>query len=195
MDHAAAKQFILAELHAGLPGMRTYHCFEHTLDVTAAALRIARSEGVCAADMALLETAALYHDSGYMVLPERHEEASCMLVRDHLPRFGYGPEQVERICGMIMGTMVPQKAADPLSGILCDADLDYLGRDDFYIIGDRLFKELCLEGRLCSRTDWNKLQTAFLAGHTYFTATSRALREPRKQQHLAQVRQWLLAHS
>ncbi|MBP8822726.1 MAG: HD domain-containing protein [Flavobacteriales bacterium] len=194
MDHQAAKRFILAELHAGLPSMRTYHCFEHTLDVTAAVLRIAQNEGITGEDVALLETAALFHDAGYMVQPQHHEQGSCMLALEHLPRFGYGPSHVERITGMIMGTMVPQRANDPLSEILCDADLDYLGRDDFFIIGDRLFQELRAEGRLHTRREWNVLQHTFLGGHTYFTATSRALRETAKQAHMAEVRQWLNEH-
>lgn len=191
MDSSAAKQFILAELHAGLPAMRTYHCFEHTLDVTAAAVRIGRDEGVQGEDLQLLETAALFHDSGYMVLPANHEEGSCRLAAEHLPCFGYTEVQVARIRDMIMGTMVPQQAGDRLSEILCDADLDYLGRDDFFIIGDRLFQELRYEGKMNTRPEWNRLQATFLAGHTYYTRTSNLLREARKQEHLAQVRRWL----
>ncbi len=191
MDSSAAKRFILAELHAGLPAMRTYHCFEHTLDVTAAAARIGREEGVQGEDLNLLETAALFHDSGYMVQPAHHEEGSCRLAAEHLPRFGYTEAQVARIRDMIMGTMVPQQAGDRLSEILCDADLDYLGRDDFFIIGDRLFRELRYEGKIHTRWEWNRLQAAFLAGHAYYTHTCKRLRETRKQEHLAQVKRWL----
>ena len=48
----------------------------------------------------------------------------------------------EQICGMIMATKIPQSPKNYLEQILCDADLDYLGRDDFYDIGGTLFKEL-----------------------------------------------------
>lgn len=191
MDQQAAKAFILSELHAGLPGLRTYHSLEHTLDVYATTITMAEEEGITGDDLVLLKTAALFHDSGFLVSPAEHETGGCRLSRQHLPRFGYSPGHVEQVCAMIMATKIPQRADDHLSEILCDADLDYLGRDDFFLVGDRLYQEMRTYGNLSSRREWNLLQEKFISNHAYFTATSRALREPRKQEHLRWVRQWL----
>lgn len=195
MDLQAAKQFILAQLHAGLPDFRTYHSLEHTLDVHAAAVRLAAGEGIAGEDLALLETAALFHDSGFLVRPNDHESGSCLIAREALPRFGYSDAQVDRVCGLIMSTVVPQAADDALSNVLCDADLDYLGRDDFFLIGDRLFRELMAMGAIADRKEWDRLQVSFLSRHVYYTAASRTLREPRKQEHLAEVRRRLAGQS
>jgi HD superfamily phosphodiesterase len=131
MDQRSAKAFILSLLKEGLPARLTYHCFEHTVDVHTSAITIGEEEGVTGDDMELLKTAALFHDSGYLLGTERHEFAGCSLVREHLPRFGYSVDQVETVCSMIMATEVPQRPIDALGEVLCDADLDYLGRPDF----------------------------------------------------------------
>lgn len=194
MGKEAAKAFILHELLTGLPGFRSYHSVEHTMDVHDSALRIGGQEGLGGEELEILGMAALFHDAGFLVRPDHHEAGSCLLVREHLPGFGYTPGQVEQICGLIMATVMPQAPKEALARILCDADLDYLGRDDFFIIGDRLFHELRTTGALADRLAWNRLQEVFLAGHSYHTATSRTLREPLKQKHLAQVRLWLEDH-
>ena len=40
-----------------------------------------------------------------------------------------------------MATKVPQSPKNHLEEILCDCDLDYLGRDDFEKISNNLFSE------------------------------------------------------
>ena len=195
MDQRGAKAFILKKLRYDLPEGRTYHSLEHTLDVLAAVIDIAAQEGVTDQELELLKTAALYHDAGFTVQDEDHEVVSCGLARESLPAFGYAPEQEERICSMIMATKIPQSPGDDkLARILCDADLDYLGRPDFFRIGDELFAEMKRFGRLSTEREWNELQVSFLQGHTYFTATNIRDRQPAKLEHLAAVQRWLKEH-
>jgi uncharacterized protein len=195
MDQEEAAAFIKAKLKQELPEGRTYHSYGHTMDVHNAAVDIAKREGVNGEDLQLLRTAALFHDSGFLQVDLEHEEASCRIVRKHLPGFGYTPEQVEKICAMIMATKIPQSPHDQLSRILCDADLDYLGRDDFFHIGNTLFEELKSYGVVSSEREWNELQLRFLETHQYFTRTNKNGREQIKQQHLVQVKRWLEEHS
>lgn len=194
MDALSAKAYILERLRSELPKERTYHSLEHTLDVYASAIDIAEQEGVTGEDLALLKIAALYHDCGFIMHGIDHEEHGCVVVREQLPRFGYSPEQVRRICDMIMATRIPQSPRNKLSRILCDADLDYLGRGDFEIIGSTLFAEMRTFGVLKTEREWNQLQVRFLERHTYFTSTNKRLREPVKQAHLAALRTWLADH-
>lgn len=114
-----------------------------------------------------------------------------MLAREALPAFGYTEGMIERVCAMVMATKLPPQPADRLGEILCDADLDYLGRSDFFRIGTTLFWEFLHDGIVKTEREWNELQVRFLQSHTYFTATSRAEREPVKQQHLQRIRSWL----
>ena len=90
---------------------------------------------------------------------------------------------------------IPQSPGeDHLAQVLCDADLDYLGRTDFFAIGDRLFAEFKRYGVLSTERAWNELQVEFLNKHRYFTATNVRDREPMKQKNLRAVERWLEEH-
>src|ERR1043165_5962010 len=111
----------------------TYHNVEHTLDVLAQVERIAKCEKVTGdEDLLLLRTAALYHDSGFLKSYGGHEQDSCVIFREDAAKFGFTIEQSEIIEGLIMSTRVPQQPVGILQQIICDADLDYLAREDFY---------------------------------------------------------------
>src|SRR5215217_376820 len=146
MEFQKAKKFILAKLRKELPRHLSYHSVEHVKDVYGAVESIGKKEGIKGEAMKLLLTAALFHDSGFLKGPKDHEKVSCDIAREHLPEFGYNAEQIETICGMIMATRIPQTPHNLLEQIICDADLDYLGRDDFFTIGNKLFDELSIYG-------------------------------------------------
>ena len=188
MRFAEAKKFILQKLKKELPKHLSYHSVEHVKDVVNAASSIGKSEGVKGEDMKLLLTAALFHDSGFLSGPKEHEKVSCEIVRKHLPDYDYSHEQIEKICGMIMATRIPQTPHNHLEQILADADLDYLGRDDFWKIGNKLFEELSVYGIIHDENEWNKLQLRFLESHHYFTNTALNTRKAKKDQYLAEVK-------
>ena len=187
MNSKAAREYILKRLKEELPPERSYHCLEHTLDVYAAAIDIAEKEGVNGKDLLLVKTAALYHDCGFLDGGEGHEERGCHIARESLPVFGYDHDSIERICGMIMATEVPQKPTNHLEEILCDADLDYLGRADFERIGGLLYEEFKRFGIVQGVEDWDELQVSFLTPHRYFTKTNREGREQKKAENLQKV--------
>ncbi|MBK9175078.1 MAG: HD domain-containing protein [Flavobacteriales bacterium] len=194
MDAPAAKAYILARLRNELPEARTYHSLEHTLDVYASAIGIAEAEGITGEGLVLLKIAALYHDAGFTVQDTDHEEAGCTIAREMLPTFGFDVRQVDLICDMIMATRIPQRPRNKLARVLCDADLDYLGRGDFDRIGAALFQEMRTYGVLRTEREWNELQLRFLERHAYFTPTNKRLREPVKKEHLDRVKKWLSAN-
>ena len=193
MDFQQAKKYITARQRKDLPKHLSYHSLSHIKDVYASAKRIAKAEGITGEDLTLLLTAALYHDCGFMVQAKDHERISCDIARQNLPGFGYSPEQIERLCGMIMATRVPQEPHNLLEQIICDADLDYLGRDDFSTIGDKLFLELQVYGIIRDEREWNELQVRFLEKHHYFTQTAIATRKSLKDAHLAELKAGLAA--
>jgi hypothetical protein len=73
---------------------------------------------------------------------------------------------------------------------LCDADLDYLGRDDYAINSSNLLQEIELTKKLTTK-EWLQLQENFLKGHSYFTPTSIKSRNPSKQKTLKNIQQQL----
>ncbi|UOG75765.1 HD domain-containing protein [Hymenobacter tibetensis] len=195
MNVELAEEYILHELRAHLPAILYYHGVHHTLDVTQAAMQLATAEGITAeTDRQLLRTAALYHDTGFLRTFTGHEVEGCTLVREMLPRFEYTATQIDTICEMIMATRLPQDPHSHLAEILCDADLDYLGRPDFEPIAHTLFLEFQARQLITADENaWNRSQEQFLAQHHYWTATAVAWREAAKQERLREVREKLLA--
>jgi predicted metal-dependent HD superfamily phosphohydrolase len=185
MQFQKAKAYINGRLRKELPKHLTYHSVAHVKDVYHAAERLAKAEGVKGDDLKLLLTAVMYHDCGFMVSSKDHEKIGCDIARQSLPEFDYAPEQIERICGMIMATRIPQTPHNLLEEIIADADLDYLGRDDFWTIGNKLFEELQMYGIIQTEDQWNALQVKFLDQHHYFTKTAIATRKAQKDRYVA----------
>ena len=188
MQFNKVQKFILGKLKKELPKNLTYHSLGHIKDVYAAAENLAMLQSVTGDDLTLLLTAVLFHDSGFLKQQKEHERVGCEIARQYLPEYDYSPEQVEQICGMIMATQIPQTPHNKLEQIICDADLDYLGRDDFFTIGNKLYDELCMYGIINSELEWNKLQVRFLEKHRYFTPTAKKLRKVKKAENLALVK-------
>jgi uncharacterized protein len=187
VNFLSAKSFILNELDALSPAL-TYHGKHHTLDVYAVSEQLCLSEKVSEHDTLLVLTAALWHDSGFLRHYRDHEAHSCRFAKESLPSFGYTEGSIKTICGLIMATKIPQSPKNHLEKILCDADLDYLGRMDFYDIGQTLFKEMRVLKMINSEQDWNKLQISFLEKHRYFTETNLQERTALKEKHLHQLK-------
>jgi uncharacterized protein len=188
MHLQAAEAFILEELRRGLSPTLYYHGLHHTQDVVQTTHALAAAENVTDGEaLTLLHTAALYHDAGFLHAYQDHEAHGCELARATLPSFGYQPGQVAQVCALIMATRYPQEPHDHLAQILCDADLDYLGRPDFEPISTSLFHELSARQLIADEHAWFQLQARFLTQHHYWTATAIALRAEPKQARLRHI--------
>lgn len=86
-----------------------------------------------------------------------------------------------------MATKVPQNPTGELSDILCDSDLDYLGREDFKPIAKTLFEELKTLGIVKDEETWNRIQVNFLKSHFYHTSYGKTFRQPKKEEHLKEL--------
>ena len=188
MNYRGAKTFILEKLEQELKPIYTYHGKHHTLDVLSVTAELCALEDVSDYETKLLKTAALFHDAGFIYSPTNHEATSCEIARDVLPSFDYSEAEIERICGMIMATKIPQSPQNHLEQILADADLDYLGREDFFSIGNTLFQELRILGILQTETEWNRLQIKFLESHRFHTSTNIQRREPAKRRFVDKIK-------
>ena len=195
MNYQAARAYIVDRLGNHLSGVYSYHSLEHTLDVWGTTRELCRLEQINPYDTILLLTAALYHDAGFLVSNTRHEEHGCAIAHEVLPGYGYSDAEVKIICSMIMATKIPQSPQSSLEQILCDADLDYLGRHDFYTIGQKLFEELKTFRALSSVEEWNRLQVSFLEKHAFFTTTNRRRRNGPKEEHLEALRQLVASYN
>ena len=182
------QEIILDKLEKELPSYLYYHNFKHTIDVINQAELIGYGEGVDDESILLLKTAALFHDAGHVISYDEHEYNGTQIAREYLPKYKYTPEQIERICELIMATKLPPNPKNKLESIMCDSDLDYLGRSDFIPVSNTLYKELKEQNKIGSLNDWNKIQVKFLSVHQFFTKTAQQLREVNKQMQIERIK-------
>ncbi|MBU8893002.1 MAG: HD domain-containing protein [Bacteroidales bacterium] len=183
------EEFVLTRLEEGLPDNLYYHNVKHTIDVVTQVELIGRSEGISDEEMLILKTAALFHDMGHLINYDTHEEESTKLAKKILPQYHYTKEQIERISQLILVTQMPPQPKNLLEEIMCDADLDYLGRADFVPVSINLYKEYHERKKIDSILEWNQMQLKFIKNHQYFTKTAQKLREVNKKKQLENIQE------
>lgn len=173
---AMIEEFLLGNL----PDHLVYHSIDHIRDVVEKSMLHGRNEGLDQKELELVKTAAWLHDIGYIWDDSNHEERGCRFAREYLPMWGFAQEDVDAVCGMIMATRIPQAPRCKMDKVLCDADLDYLGRSDYESISLRLKNELSRKMSL-SEDAWRDLQLKFFDSHRYFTESATRLRDEMKR--------------
>lgn len=188
-DFEQAEAYAFYRIETELSAEFCFHDLRHTRDdVLPAAERLARLCDVQPEDMALLAVAVAFHDAGFIHTYEAHEIASARIAAQALPSFGFSSDQIERIMGTILATRLPQTPRNLLEEIMADADLDALGRDDYFERNELLRLELGACGLRISEEQWVRSQVEFIESHSYFTPAARALRDPGKARNLANLR-------
>ena len=140
--------FVMEKLERELPDDLTYHHAGHTRGVIADAEHLGMAEHLPEEELILLKTAALFHDAGYLEKYNGHEECSSQFAAKILPDYGYNQSQIATVCRMIAVTQLPSIPSDLMEQIICDADLYYLGTDQYTALSDKLFPEMKKHGIL-----------------------------------------------
>ena len=179
VDFDHMRKDLLNKLKASLPEEVVYHDLAHTLNVEKAALRFAKLEGLDEEETMILQTAVLYHDAGFIVSNVDNEKFAINLAKTNLSKFGYTDFQIDGIIKIIDSTkQISQNTPDLLSKIMCDADHDYFGRADYYIVSKKLRDENENYGKVMSDKEWIIYQLNYLENiHEYKTDTAKNIRQ------------------
>lgn len=183
---------IVNKLKALLPEELIYHDVDHTLNVEKAAIRYATLEGINDHDLFLLRTAALYHDSGFILQYEKNEDFAIQLAQNNLPIFGYTEQEIKIVSKIIGATRSNTEPVTMLEKIMCDADHDYLGRPDYSFIATRLRSELVTQDHDMNDKEWIEFQLKYLEHiHCYFTETAKNIRQNGKEARISELKNQL----
>jgi uncharacterized protein len=192
MNFEKAKELVLPKLKKGLKPTLYYHNYQHTLDVCESVERLAEMENINGDERVMLQTAALFHDTGFLWEYVDNEKIACDFAKETLSDLEYSKNQIDVICQMILSTQIPQHPSNILDKILCDADLDYIGRSDFFITALRLHREWSENSKKkITFKEWYLKQQAFIIEHEYFTESARKIRNEKKKHNLSQVKELL----
>lgn len=172
-----------------------YHSLKHSRDdVLPAAEQLGQMMDIGDEEMLLLKTSAAYHDSGFMFAYEDHEANSIAIASAILPTFGYSAAQVEVICNLIAATRLPQQPHSLLVELICDADLDLLGRVDFIPLNADLLEEKRMyDNGPATLRAWYIGQIEFMENHHFFTPAALEMRQVGKIKNLTLLKSALAA--
>ncbi|MES2629739.1 MAG: adenylate/guanylate cyclase domain-containing protein, partial [Bacteroidota bacterium] len=193
MDYRNLEKYVISFLAKNLPENLYYHGLHHTLTVERAVEEIALAEGISGEELFYLKTAALLHDAGFTESYENNEELGAGIAERILPNFGYNEKQIEEIRHLILATKVPQVPKTHLEKIICDADLFYLGSEEFHDIANALGRELLERKYVKNMYEWDKIQVRFLSEHVFHTEYARKKARPQKLARLEEIKERVMS--
>ena len=164
------ESFVFELFKSKLSPKVVYHNFKHTQQVVQAVNEIALEESVADDDLKSLLLAAWFHDTGFTVGFENHEEKSKKIADEFLQGKSFAKTQIEKVQTLIDATKMPQNPTNKNEQIICDADLQHLGTDLFTEKSNLLRSEWEQLGDT-QLTDiaWLEQNEIFLSEHSYFT--------------------------
>ncbi|MDB5126526.1 Pycsar system effector family protein [Mucilaginibacter sp.] len=176
------REYTLAYYKAHADSKLIYHDKQHTEDMVTAATQIGNHYQLSDRDFFIVQTAAWFHDLGYMIDIQHHEAQSTVLAENFLRKHSVDEADIADIKGCILATQMPQKPITQLEKIVCDADLFHLGTDDFFKKDKQMLKEYnALNHTDIGKLEWRRKSIKFLESHQYHTDYCQVLLNSGKQ--------------
>lgn len=168
------KVFAKKILEEELPKELVYHSLSHTQDVVSGVLEIGAGNELNEYDLETVQIAAWFHDLGYSISVDEHEQKSAKLARDFLQKRGVDGKRIIQVEGCIMATRMPQNPQTLMEEVLCDADLMHLSTEKYFDQAAKLQEEMKFTKSMkLPDKKWLKMNKTFLGEQEYFTAYAR----------------------
>jgi HD superfamily phosphodiesterase len=145
----------------------SYHNLDHTRAVVRNAKEIGKNMGLHEKEMCIVIISAWFHDIGYTINYEDHEDKGIEIARNFLTQLNIKPYAIDLICGCIEATKMPQNPLNKLEMIVCDADMYHLSEDDLIETTNNLRMEI------------NQVKGLDLGEKDYLLGTFRLLKKQR----------------
>lgn len=171
-----------------------YHSLDHVVTVAEAAEDLCDAMGLNETDTLEVLLAAWFHDVGFTEALENHEKIGCLHARVFLQEERIREEHIRSIERLISATEIGYTPLGVQEMIMRDADLHYLGEENFEKIGNHLRKEWeMIQKKFYSDTEWLELNLTFLNNHTYHTPAAKAFYNAQKEKNKEQLESRLRA--
>ena len=189
---ALSAAYVTSNFHDRPGKDHLYHCPQHTLEVIAYCIEIGTESGVSGEELEILQIAAWFHDTGYDDAGYGHEEKGVVIARNFLEEINYSAKKIELITSCIRMTNLGATPSTLFEKIIRDADLAYLGTNDFKRQSNALREEWRLtRNQKFSDYDWVKGQVSFLSTHVFHTLYAQDRFQPTKLQNLGTMKELL----
>ena len=162
-----------------------YHNIDHTLGVVEACEIIGKNCNLSDTELEIVIIAAWFHDTGYYLGCQNHEEESAKIARRYLLQENRNKDYIETVENCILATEIPQNPKTILEKVICDADLYHLSSEQFFKKTDLLLQEINLQKRVFTTLDWLHTTNEFMENHKYHTPYGQASLLPKLKKNLA----------
>ena len=164
------KEFVAGFIAENFSEKICYHNIDHALEVVEAAEMIGHQCEISDEDMETLLIAAWFHDTGYYLGCQDHEEASAKIARKFLQSHHIDKDIIKQVSNCILSTKLPQQPTNLLEEIICDADLFHLSTERFFEKSQLLLHEISLQTGEISQKKWIEESLNFISSHKYHTS-------------------------
>lgn len=183
-----SEAYVQETLASGLKPGIVFHDFRHANQVRKAVLTLSFDARLSKKDSHLLEISALFHDIGYIDGQKDHEFRGAGMAADFLEAQGMNEDDVDRVVLLIRSTQMDSELLDPLAIYLRDADLSYLGREDFWERVALFRKEIeSSTTEAFSDREWWDFNLKFFNRHQYLSPEGRQRFDVLKKKHLKMI--------
>ncbi|KOY51921.1 Pycsar system effector family protein [Polaribacter dokdonensis] len=165
------EKFVYNLLSEKLHANYVYHNLSHTQRVVEKTIEISEDSNIKGDDLENLTIAAWFHDVGFTVSDENHEEESIKIASEFLKSLNFSEDRIAAIGNLILATKMNSIPKNKLEEVLRDADSAHLASKNFFDYTSLLRKEweLVLE-KTYSNKEWIALNLAFFTQkHRYYT--------------------------
>ena len=170
----------------------TYHNVGHTLEVCSAVKLFAENSNLASDVYYALRIAAVFHDFGYLESSSDNEKLALPYIEDFGRRWNIAGDILRAAYNMVLETVFPYQPASLAGQILCDADVEYIGRDSFLKKAELFRRDLAGEGMVFTEREWWKFELNFLQSNMFFSPACRSLRDAGRLRNLEKVEALLL---
>ena len=175
--------------HAKKDNRLIYHNLLHTEQVVKSVVKIANHYQLSDHDFFVVNTAAWFHDIGYLTSFEHHEARGAESAKQFLSERGADPELIELVVNCILATKMPQHPVGLLEQIICDADLFHLGGDNFKDRNKLMRREAeAFCGKEIDKNEWRLKTIALFEAHHYHTDYCQDLLTAKKELNLQELK-------
>lgn len=188
MEKATA-EYATEILSTQLPDGFTYHNLVHTQQVVAACKEIGAASGLSENEILILQTAAWFHDLGYVSTYINHEEVGMKMAREFLTQQEAPSALIDQIVALIEATKYNHAPRNLMERVIKDADLVNLTTPDALQNSQNIRQEWeRFRNEYFTDKKWDKMNLYFLEDHEYYTEYGKEVLEAAKQKNIRKLK-------
>jgi len=186
---ADAEKYVIHLFNEKLDSAYLYHNLAHTQRVVEKVNDLAELSNLSPSEKEQLLLSAWFHDTGYTVNADNHEQASTSIAKEFLKKHNYPEKDTVAVCDLILATKIVYSPKNQLEKIIRDADCAHIGSKNYAEISSLLRKEWELtSGKTLTENEWLEENIEFLTSrHKFHTDEASANWGKGKDKNLAQL--------